>query len=45
LKSEAEAAAKESACHRADQNQPPVGSSKPATLRQGFHNSFGLDFK
>ena len=26
-------------CHRAVQNQPPMGDSKPATLRQGVHIS------
>jgi hypothetical protein len=32
-------------CHRADQNQPLVGSSKPATLRWQSHNSFLICFK
>ena len=32
-------------CHRADQNQPVVGSSKPATLRRESHNSFFVGFK
>src|ERR1039457_3428450 len=27
-------------CHRADQNRPPVGTSKPASLRRKIHNSF-----
>ncbi|MHB9008365.1 MAG: hypothetical protein ACYDC1_15695 [Limisphaerales bacterium] len=27
-------------CHRADQNQPLVGTSKPASLRWEFHNRF-----
>jgi len=32
-------------CHRADQNQPPVGTSKPASLRREIHNSFLNRFK
>jgi transposase InsO family protein len=32
-------------CHRADQNQPLVGVSKPATLRRESHNSFFVGFK
>ena len=32
-------------CHRADQNQPLVGTSKPATLRREIHNSFLVWFK
>jgi len=27
-------------CHRADQNRPLVGTSKPASLRREIHNSF-----
>ncbi len=33
------------ACHRAVQNQPLVGDSKPASLRCGFHNSYGCWIK
>ena len=32
-------------CHRAVQNQPLVGDSKPASLRCGFHNSYGCWIK
>ena len=32
-------------CHRADQNQPLVGTSKPASLRREIHNSFVCGFK
>ena len=32
-------------CHRAHQNQPLVGGSKPASLRSGFHSSFVVWFK
>ena len=28
-------------CHRAVQNQPLAGDSKPASLKWGFHNSYG----
>src|SRR6266571_2079631 len=27
-------------CHRANQNQPPMGGSKPATLRRELHITF-----
>ena len=32
-------------CHRADQNQPPMGDSKPATLRRGLHITYTIWFK
>jgi len=32
-------------CHRAVQNQPLVGGSKPASLRRGFHNRYGCWIK
>jgi hypothetical protein len=32
-------------CHRANQNQPVMSGSKPATLRPDFHSRFGLVFK
>jgi hypothetical protein len=32
-------------CHRADQNQPLAGTSKPASLRREFHSSFLGFFK
>jgi hypothetical protein len=32
-------------CHRALQNQPLVGGSKPASLRREIHNSFLVCFK
>jgi hypothetical protein len=32
-------------CHRALQNQPEVGTSKPATLRRLFHISLAVLFK
>ena len=32
-------------CHRADQNRPLVGTSKPASLRREIHNSFLIGFK
>jgi len=32
-------------CQRADQNQPLVGTSKPASLRREIHNSFRVCFK
>ena len=34
-----------SQCHRADQNRPPVGTSKPASPRREIHNSFVVWFK
>ena len=32
-------------CHRADQNRPVVGTSKPASLRREIYNSFLFGFK
>jgi len=32
-------------CHRADQNQPLVGTSKPASLRREIHSGFLSSFK
>jgi hypothetical protein len=32
-------------CHRADENQPPMGDSKPATLRRELHITYSIWFK
>ena len=32
-------------CHRANQNQPPMGESKPATLRREIHITYWIWFK
>ena len=32
-------------CHRADQNQPPMGDSKPATLRRELYIIYSIWFK
>ena len=32
-------------CHRANQNQPPMGESKPATLRRELHITYSIWFK